>query len=561
MSSDVVLSAALRNNLLSLQSTQRGIDSTQLKLSTGKKVNSALDNPQAFFASQALTNRASDLTRLLDGIGQSIQVIKAADNGVTALTALVNQADSIATQASEAQSAAASGTAKITGTVDLSGPTALVGATGTALINNNVLSIRAFVKATGAAAGAAQVVTLSTGDRGVDIASKITTAGAASSATAGITATLDDKGHLVIEASNSDYFFRIDTITFGAALSVANTQTGLSALGIGQYFGVEENAGGATQQVASTVIGGSGLTSAALTTATGTATKDTLFSALTGAATVSSDDNYTVTAGGYTQTINLANVRIGDFLDQINNGVLKNIVKASFDETTGQISLSAKTASVGSITVGTTAAATLTLPLGFASLRTNSAITDNVTEAVYLSNAAASATIDSLETQYNNIRTQIDALVTNGDTGYRGTNLLNGDDLLTVFNEDRTSSLTTSGVVYDSAGLGISVADFSTASTIDTALDAVRDALETVRNFGSALAGDLSVIQTRQSFTSSLINTLKEGSDLLVNADQNEEGAKLLALQTCQSLGVTALSLAPQSQQSILRPSAKAKKS
>ncbi len=83
MTSDVVLTAALRNNLLSLQNTQSVIDIAQNRLSTGRKVNSALDNPQSFFASQALNNRASDLTRLLDTIGQSIQVIKAADNGIT----------------------------------------------------------------------------------------------------------------------------------------------------------------------------------------------------------------------------------------------------------------------------------------------------------------------------------------------------------------------------------------------------------------------------------------------------------------------------------------------
>ena len=102
MTSDVVLTAALRNNLLSLQNTQSVIDIAQNRLSTGRKVNSALDNPQSFFASQALNNRAADLTRLLDTIGQSIQVIKAADNGVTALTKLVQQADSIAQSARDA---------------------------------------------------------------------------------------------------------------------------------------------------------------------------------------------------------------------------------------------------------------------------------------------------------------------------------------------------------------------------------------------------------------------------------------------------------------------------
>ena len=97
MSSDVVLSSALRSNLLTLQNTQNQIDRTQFRLATGKKVNSALDNPQNFFTAQSIGNRANDLSRLLDGIGQSIRAIEAADNGVSALTGLLEQADSIAT--------------------------------------------------------------------------------------------------------------------------------------------------------------------------------------------------------------------------------------------------------------------------------------------------------------------------------------------------------------------------------------------------------------------------------------------------------------------------------
>ena len=77
MTNDVVLSAALRNNLLSLQNTQSSIDTHQGRLATGKKVNSALDNPQSFFASQSLTFAASDLSNLLDSVGQSIQIGRA----------------------------------------------------------------------------------------------------------------------------------------------------------------------------------------------------------------------------------------------------------------------------------------------------------------------------------------------------------------------------------------------------------------------------------------------------------------------------------------------------
>lgn len=95
----VTLTAALRSNLLSLQGTQRLLDSTQLKLATGKKVNSALDDPGAFFAAQSLNNRASDLTRLLDGIGQGVQTLKSADEGIKTLTSFLEQAQSVAQEA------------------------------------------------------------------------------------------------------------------------------------------------------------------------------------------------------------------------------------------------------------------------------------------------------------------------------------------------------------------------------------------------------------------------------------------------------------------------------
>jgi len=107
MAGNVTLTAALRSNLFSLQNTQSLLDITQGRLATGRKVNSALDDPNSFFAAQALNNRAGDLNRLLDGIGQGIQVIQAADNGITALTNLIEQAQSIAETARDQASGAA----------------------------------------------------------------------------------------------------------------------------------------------------------------------------------------------------------------------------------------------------------------------------------------------------------------------------------------------------------------------------------------------------------------------------------------------------------------------
>jgi flagellin len=97
--SGIVLSASVRQNLLSLQSTADLLATTQNRLSTGKKVNSALDNPTNFFTAQGLDNRASDISNLLDGIGNGVQVLQAANTGITSLQSLVDTAKSLANQA------------------------------------------------------------------------------------------------------------------------------------------------------------------------------------------------------------------------------------------------------------------------------------------------------------------------------------------------------------------------------------------------------------------------------------------------------------------------------
>jgi flagellin len=97
--SGIVLSSSVRQNLLSLQSTADLLATTQNRLSTGKKVNSALDSPTNFFTAQGLDNRASDISNLLDGIGNGVQVLQAANTGITSLQSLVDTAKSIANQA------------------------------------------------------------------------------------------------------------------------------------------------------------------------------------------------------------------------------------------------------------------------------------------------------------------------------------------------------------------------------------------------------------------------------------------------------------------------------
>src|SRR5437016_13724358 len=96
--SDIVLTAGVRANLLQLQKTAELITATQTKLATGKRVNSALDNPINFFTAQGLTNRASDLGNLLDQMSSGISTIQGANNGITSITKLVQSAQALASQ-------------------------------------------------------------------------------------------------------------------------------------------------------------------------------------------------------------------------------------------------------------------------------------------------------------------------------------------------------------------------------------------------------------------------------------------------------------------------------
>lgn len=87
--SNITLSAAVRSNLLSLQNTASLLDTTQTRLATGNKVNSALDNPTSYFTAASLNARASDLGNLLDSVSNAIQTIQAANDGITSITKLV----------------------------------------------------------------------------------------------------------------------------------------------------------------------------------------------------------------------------------------------------------------------------------------------------------------------------------------------------------------------------------------------------------------------------------------------------------------------------------------
>ena len=97
--SNITLNASMRSNLLSLKNIATQMDKTQLILATGKKVNSAIDNASSYYQARSLTNRAADLTALLDSMGQGIQTIEAATQGIEHATSILEQMQSITNQA------------------------------------------------------------------------------------------------------------------------------------------------------------------------------------------------------------------------------------------------------------------------------------------------------------------------------------------------------------------------------------------------------------------------------------------------------------------------------
>src|ERR1700742_3545954 len=115
--SSIVLSSAGRQNLLSLQSTAALLATTQNDLATGNAVNSALDNPSSYFTAQALNNRASDISNLLDSIGNGVQVLQPANTGITSLQSLVSNAQSIANQVLQAPTGYTTKSAVTTGSI------------------------------------------------------------------------------------------------------------------------------------------------------------------------------------------------------------------------------------------------------------------------------------------------------------------------------------------------------------------------------------------------------------------------------------------------------------
>ena len=217
---------------------------------------------------------------------------------------------------------------------------------------------------------------------------------------------------------------------------------------------------------------------------------------------------------------------------------------ATIDSSTGKINITTSNDAASS-TIGTVAGTSTASGQAFNGLTAAAAVVDPTSQTQRA----------SLVAQYNNVLAQINT--TAQDASFNGINLLNGDTLKLTFNETGKSTLSITGVTFNSAGLGLATltsgTDFLDNASANKALTSLNTASSTLRSEASTLGSNLSIVQIRQDFNKNLINVLQTGSSNLTLADTNEEAANSQALSTRQSIAVSALALANQSQASVLQ--------
>jgi len=278
---------------------------------------------------------------------------------------------------------------------------------------------------------------------------------------------------------------------------------------------------------------GDGATSANLLGGTGSplATGDTLI--------VKDKDgaNVTVTFGAGANQV--------DSLEKLNAFLEKNdvLLDATFDLSTRQLTLAADN-SVANSTPADIA--------GTASGAGNAFTTVAFSDPVLDPDAALKRA--NFADDFNESMKEIDTIAK--DSNYNGVNLLMGDDLDVIFNEDGSSKLEVSGVQFDANGVGlspISDEEFYDSSSINSVLDRIDAAFKTIEAQSSKFGSQLQIVQTREVFTKDMIGTLEDGAHALTAADTNEEAANLATLQTRQQLIVTSLSISTQQESAVLQ--------
>lgn len=492
---DIVLSSAVRDNLLSLKQTADLQSITQTRLATGLKVNTALDNPNSFFTAQSLNDRASDLTNLLDNMGQSVQTIRAADKGITSITKLVESAKAIANQALQTSSE-------------------YERKLYTSQYNDLLEQIEDMArdssyKGKNLLAGAGNELEVifnedSTSNLTVDPVDFTDT-------------TLDD-------GLNLD-----DLDTGGTGTSSFNLYGGTTTLaltGLQASSNLTDLAAWSDNDILS-VTDSSGTTN--FTIGTDITTVQDYVDALNDLSGVhasfdESTDSIVITSG------------------------LDNPLYISKDA-----SGVGSSATDGSASGGTTTTLSVTALSSTATLITSGGFQAGDTITITDGNGFEPASIEiDEETTVSDLVTFIDNVKGLDATFSGGSISLIGEVSFDITSSNADFNRSTLATASGTVGLTAAASEFKTDTDIDRTLQAINAALDELRSAARAMGTALSTVEIRTDFTQHMINTLEVGAGELTIADMNEEGANMLALQTRQQLSSTALSLANQADQSVL---------
>jgi flagellin len=541
--SGIVLSASVRQNLLSLQSTASLLATTQNALATGNKVNSALDNPTEFFTAQGLNNRASDISNLLDGIGNGVQVLQSANTGITSLQSLIANAQSIANQVLQAPTGYTTKSNVTSAAIpgangnNLLGPGVNATAAGAAVLNDNTgtaVAITAATKLVGVAGATSNdLATPPTNGSVLKINNNTITF-----STSQTTTTTDANGNVTIGTGAGSQE------TIQSVLTAIDSITGTSTPSTVSATGQLQLSTGTTSNLTIGAGTGNALAALGLTALNNTTTNitppalsgETLSIAATGNGTATNIVFGTGT--GQVSTLN-----------QLNAALAANNLQASVD-TAGHINIST-TNNAASATIGNNSPA----PVITGTATGAGAAFNNLTPGAPIADANSQATRTALVAQYNQVLVNINT--TSQDSSFNGINLLNGDTLNLTFDETGASKLAIQGYTLNDAGLSLSNlnngTDFLDSNSANTVLTQLTHASTLLRTAASSLGSNLSIVQIRQDFNKNLINVLQTGASNLTVADTNEEAANSQALSTRQSIAVSALALANQSQQSVLQ--------
>lgn len=507
MTSTISLSEGLRNNLFVAKSTQRAFDKTSFRLGTGKKVNSAIDNPLNFFKSSAFGKRANILTRKLDDIALSLRTIEEADKGLQGIERMLKLAKSIA--------------------------------------NERLTELRA-------------IPGIQSGPDFAPLPAQILAANPVSYFQ------LDDAGNPAADQGslgvNANY---LNGPTFGAGQLYAEGSQSVEFNGVNQGVHVLDN-----NQI--NLSPQSQRTVELVFNANTTAGRQVLYEEGAGvnAFSIYIDDGELYIngrdQGAWGPGIISTPIQAGetyhvaftfDFTGENRFTGYLNGSPIGFFNTNAIFPSHSGDVGIGFMNDSTWFHDGSQAGDGFyfnGRISDVAIYNDRLSDSTLYSHASSvlgNRPVDRDE-EFELVLDQIDLMAK--DSGYKGINLLLNNDLFTDVNEDGTSNISTTGRLMTSEGLNIQRDGFSDERELPRIIDSIDNAIAQVRAFQRHLAIDINMLTTREEFTIGTINNLRAGSNDLTLADINKEAANLLALDTRTQLGQVSLALAGDTMNNVL---------